>query len=114
MIVTNETSFTKLPAIEGEHGGCFNCGPRPSTFPAGGIIGVGFGCAMLTCDGRIVYVERPDSEEDDMNGAQAELLAAADPDHDWRIVLEAPMSSREYQRHGPDLWVLVRQGDGFA
>jgi hypothetical protein len=110
----NETSFTKLPAIEGRHGGCLNCGTRPSAFPAGGVIAVGFGCAMLTCDGSTVWAELPDSDEDDMTGAQAEALAAADPDHDWRIVLEAPLSSREYQRHGPDLWVLVRQGAGFA
>lgn len=29
----NETTWKKEPAIEGKHGGCLNCGPRPSFFP---------------------------------------------------------------------------------
>jgi len=111
----SETTWTKLPAIEGKHGGCLNCGPRPSFFPAGGQIAVGFGYAALHRDGEPVYAE-PNEPEDDayMTGAQAEAMAATDPDHDWRIVLEAPLSSRTYQRHGPDQWVLVEQGMGFA
>ena len=107
-------TWTKLPAIEGTHGGCLNCGVRPSFFPSDGVIAVGFGYAGLMKDGRTVYAEPQDGEDDYMTGAQAEKLATQDPDHDWRIVLEAPLSSRTYQRHGPGEWALVEQGQGFA
>ncbi len=113
--MSDTTSWAKLPAIEGKIGGCLNCGPRPSFFPADGIIAVGFGYAGLTCDGSEVWGETDETEEADyMTGAQAEALAAADPDHDWRIVLEGPLSGRTYQRHGPNEWALVEQNQGFA
>ena len=109
-------TWEKLPAIEGKHGGCLNCGPRPSYFPADGIIAVGFGYAGVLRDGNSVYDEPRDAKSDDeyMTGAQAEALAAADPDHDWRIVLEGPLSGRTYQRHGPNEWALIEQNMGFA
>ncbi len=114
--MTEPTTWQKLPAIEGKHGGCLNCGPRPSTFPPHGQIAVGFGYAGLHRDGEPVYTEPTEPENDDayMTGAQAEAMAAADPDHDWRIVLHAPLSSRTYQRHGPDERALVEQDMGFA
>lgn len=111
--------WTKLPAIEGEHGGCLNCGPRPSLFPADYEIAVGFGYAALERDGEPVYTE-PSCADDEagepefMTGAQAEALALADPDHDWRIVLHGPLSGRSYQRHAPNEWALVEQNGGFA
>ena len=108
------TTWKKEPAIEGKHGGCLNCGPRPSLFPPDARIAVGFGGASLTKDGQYVWDEGQHEWEDCMTGAQAEELAAADPDHDWRISLYAPLSDREYQRHGPGQWVLVKQGMGFA
>lgn len=107
-----EITWEKLPAIEGKHGGCLNCGPRPSLFPYDGVIAVGFGYAALHRDGAPVHTE--DESDDYMTGAQAEELAAADPDHDWRIVLEGPLSGRTYQRHGPGEWALVAQNQGFA
>ena len=114
--MTEATTWAKLPAIEGKHGGCLNCGPRPSYFPADGIIAVGFGYAALYRDGEPVYTEPNEAENDDayMTGAQAEAMAAADPDHDWRIVLVSQLSGRTYQRHGPNEWALVEQNMGFA
>ena len=50
----SETTWKKEPAIEGKHGGCLNCGPRPSFFPPAGVIGVGFGYAGLHRDGEPV------------------------------------------------------------
>lgn len=112
------STWEKLPAIEGKIGGCLNCGVRPSTFPADGIIAVGFGYAALHCDGQPIWTEpNVDDEADEgdyMTGAQAEEKAAADPDHDWRIILQGPLSGREYQRHGPNEWALVQQDQGFA
>lgn len=46
--------------------------------------------------------------------AEAEKLAATDPDHDWRIVLFGPLHGEVYQRHGPGQWMLVEKNEGFA
>ena len=112
----NETTWKKEPAIEVKHGGCLNCGPRPSYFPLEGVIAVGFGYAALHRDGEPVWTEPNEAESEDeyMTGAKAEELAAADPYHDWRIVLEGPMSGRTYQRHGAGEWALIEQNQGFA
>ena len=108
------TAWTKEPAIEGKLGGCLNCGVRPSSFPPNGIIAVGFGAAALMRDGKPVYTEPPEEPTDGyMTGAKAEEIAAADPDHDWRIELHGPMSGRVYQRHGAGEWVLIHQDRGF-
>lgn len=108
-------SWTKLPAIEGKFGGCLNCGVRPSFFPADGEIGVGFGYAALQKNSAVVWSEDEVWESGKyMTGAEAEALAAQDPDHDWRIVLEGPLSGRTYQRHAPGEWALVEQNPGFA
>lgn len=114
--MSETTTWQKLPAIEGKHGGCLNCGPRPSTFHPQAQIAVGFGYAALHRDGEPVYTEPSDPQDDAeyMTGEQAEAMAAADPDHDWRIVLHAPLSSRTYQRHGAGEWALVEQDMGFA
>mgnify|MGYP001317286657 CR=1 FL=1 len=109
--------FEKKPAIQGALGGCLNCGVRPSLFPADGLIAVGFGYAALHRDGQPVYTEPYSdvvAETEYMTGAQAEALAAADPDHDWQIVLEGPLSGRTYQRHGQNEWALIEQNAGFA
>lgn len=109
-------TWTKLPAIEGRHGGCLNCGVRPSFFPADAAIAVGFGYAALIKDGQEVWAEPCDDHdwEELLTGEKAEQLAVADPDHDWRIVMEGPLSGRTYQRHGPGSWALVEQNMGFA
>lgn len=112
----SKTDWKKEPAVEGKHGGCLNCGPRPSFFPLNSAIAVGFGYAGLECDGEPVWVEPSIDydEEDLMTGAQAEAMAAADPDHDWRIVLHGPLSGRTYQRHADGEWALIEQNQGFA
>jgi len=107
--------WKKKPAIEGKYGGCLNCGPRPSFFPARGRIGVGFGMASLTRDGKEVWSEKPDMPWTKlMTGMKAEKIAAADPNHDWRIVMYGPMSGRVYQRHEAKKWAMIEQDNGFA
>lgn len=101
------------------------------TFPLDAAIAVGFGYAACTKDGREVLSE-PDTPilyDDDgemlpedqqppepyyPTGLDAERLALADPNHDWRITLEGPLSGREYQRQGEGNWVLISQSEGFA
>lgn len=91
--------------------------PAPDTFPPTGLIAVGFGYAYLERDGETWYEEPSgyDIEEIEfMTGADAEEIAAADPDHDWRIILKAPLCGRVYQRQGKGLWVLIHRDRGFA
>ena len=107
-------NWTKEPALQGKQQPCLHAGVAEDIFPPDGRVCVGFGCAIVTCDGRVIFDEGGREFEDCMTGAQAEVLAAADPDHDWRILLLAPLSEREYQRHDTGRWVLIKQGEGFA
>ena len=108
-------AWNKLQPIEAHYGGCLNCGPRPVQFPPDGVIAVGFGYAALHKDGVPLWTELIDVVDDElMTGADAEALAAQDPDHDWRIVLHGPLSGRTYQRHEPGKWMLVEKNEGFA
>ena len=70
--------------------------------------------AALVKDGEIVWMEHNHEWDECMTVAQAEELAAADPDHDWRIVLDGPLQGLTYQRHGQMRWVLVAKNQGFA
>ena len=110
--------WEKLPGIEGGHGGCLNCGYQHAALPMDAVIAVGFGDASLTKDGDAVYEEyRVPKDADEsayLTVEQAEAMAAADPDHDWRIHLVAPLSERHYQRQGEKHWVLYEKGGGFA
>jgi hypothetical protein len=76
-------------------------------------IAVGFGSAGYSRDGEILWQEGHE-EEDFPKVADVEEMAAADPEHDWRIYFFAPLYEAEYQRQGDGVWVLVRSGDGFA
>lgn len=120
----------RMEAIEAApHSGCLNCGGHTQTLEMDEVIAVGFGMAEVTCDGVCVLdgeaISRgelnpdPDGDEDFVGGREvlvqeAEDLAAADPDHDWRIRFEGPMGGRVYQRHGDAQWVYVKRLPGFA
>ena len=80
-------------------------------------ISVGFGDAKLTKDGETIWEEDKTSDysyDDCMSVAEAEELAKADPDHDWRIVIYGALSGRTYQRHGEMQWMLIERNLGFA
>lgn len=106
--------WEKLPAIEGGFGGCLICGYQHPVLPMESIIAVGFGWASLTKNDETLYSEDPQEEDKIITVAQAEEMAAKDPDHDWRIHLVAPLSERHYQRQGEKHWVLYEKGKGFA
>ena len=101
------------------HHACLNCGGTHEVAPMDMLIAVGFGCAIATKDGAIVYDEmevmRGGGEFDDLAELQQiEDMAVADPDHDWRVRLDGPMRGRTYQRHGTGHWVLIDSNEGFA
>jgi hypothetical protein len=80
-------------------------------------ISVGFGDAKLTKNGETIWEEDKTSDysyDDCMSVAEAEELAKADPDHDWRIVIYGALSGRTYQRHGEMQWMLIERNLGFA
>jgi hypothetical protein len=110
-------TFTKVPAWQGTiHQGCLNCPPVESIAQMDMLIAVGFGDARITKDGETIYQE-PYNIEDESNFhtlAEFEEMAKADPDHDWRAILIAPLRDREYQRHEEGKWVLIKSGMGFA
>lgn len=109
-------TWEKLQPIEGGYGGCLHCGYQHEILPMEAVIAVGFGAAYLTRDNDCIYDEQdvPKRRADYMTVEEAEKLAAADPDHDWRISLVAPLSERHYQRQGDKHWVLYEKGQGFA
>lgn len=97
-----------LPALPGfSH--CLSCPPKPSTIALDATPHPGFGMAALTRDGEWFY----DLEDEDPV-MEAEVRAAGDEDHDWRLSVLAPLYETTYQRQGEGLWVLVERGQGFA
>lgn len=107
-------SWEKLPPIETPSMACLACGAPHTVFPTDARIAIGFGSATLEKDGAVMFSEDGREWDDCMSGEQAEEMAAADPDHDWRISLYGPLSGRVYQRHDAGEWVLVEQSRGFA
>ena len=93
-------------------GGCLNCPPAYGVAPMNTLIAVGFGDANISKDGEVVFSEQDSDEFHFLE--EFEAKAKADPDHDWRLLLDAPLHSREYQRHDEGKWVLIAQGEGFA
>ena len=86
--------------------------PRQTIAPMDMMIAVGFGYANVTRDGKIIFEERQD-EEKYHELSEFEEMAQKDPDHDWRVLLDAPLRSQEYQRHGKNKWVLIARGSGW-
>ena len=108
-------SVELMPVIEGgQPSPCLCCGPRKSQLCAESRIAVGFGMAALTKDGECVWMEQSHDWDECMTVAQTEAISAADPDHDWRIVLHGPLRGSTYQRHGEMQWMLIEKNEGFA
>ena len=107
------TGFKQLPCIEEKNKVCPYCGCRHAILPMQEVIAVGFGDALLTKNGEFIYsAMEVQSCDDYMSVAQAEELAAADPNHEWRIHLISPFSELHYQRQGECHWVLYKKGEG--
>jgi hypothetical protein len=71
---------------------------------------VGFGMVTVSRDGEWVW----SGDDEHVWLRRFERRAAADPDHDWRVVFDSALHSETYQRQGAGEWVLVEQGRGFA
>jgi hypothetical protein len=104
----------RTPVERAEIPGCATFNSRPLTLDLEFVIAVGFGQALVLRDDDQIYSEPTDPGADLWTLQDAEIAALADPDHDWRVVFQAPLSSSVYQRQGAGYWVLVEQGRGFA
>ena len=78
------------------------------------VIGVGNGCgeARIERDFKTVYKEI--STEDPKPLSVFEAMAAADPHHVWRAILQGPLDGAIYQRTGEGEWMLIRELGGIA
>ena len=126
------------------HMGCLNCSPMYENghlCQLGRVLAVGFGDVTVTKDEETLYSELAwmqtyapcdlagmndgeladaltDYGEEDMLDcptlATYEALAASDPNHDWRVQFYGALHEETYQRQGPEAWVLIHSGMGFA
>lgn len=108
------TGWEKLKPIEGSPGPCLCCGGTHEVLPMEATIAVGFGSSGLTKNGLSIYDESQVVDDKYMTVAEAEELAAKDPDNDWRIFYFGPLSEKHYQRQGDKHWILYEKGMGFA
>lgn len=107
--------WEKLPAVPGRGNPCVCCPPIGARLHPEAVLAVGFGTAEIECDGEIIVDgEAAMRAGKEITCADAEVLAARDPEHDWRIVLLGPLHGETYQRHGADQWMLVETNMGFA
>lgn len=110
-------SWQKMePLVEGIHQGCLCCGGTHKIAPPDMCLAMGFGEATVTRNGKEVYSETSFERagKDLWYLRDAEKVAAADPDNDWRIALIGPLREAYYQRQGENHWVLYKSGAGFA
>lgn len=77
-------------------------------------IAVGFGYAALERDGVPVWSEDECDDGSPITVAQAESMAALDPEHDWRISFQGPLQGAVFQRQGRGQWYLIEKNEGFA
>jgi len=115
----NTKKWKKLaPIKKGElHIGCLNCSTAEYEASMDKIIANVFGTASLLCDGReVVAGENYSRKHNDefFTFANAEKLAAKDPNHDWQVVMYGPLHGETYQRHGKEKWVCVESNMGFV
>lgn len=114
-------SFNKLPPISGTTA-CLTCGcGSHDTLRTEALLAVGFGTCCVEKDEATIYDENAEQthaglmdDEGWVHLSAIEKLAAADPDHDWRVHFFAPLYESHYQRQGDNHWVLYEKGEGFA
>ena len=105
--IADAPGWGRIPAVEGRTV-CLTCGAGEDKW-----IAVGFGAAGVTLNGSHVWDEM-DTPDDVLTFADAERLAAARPDNDWRIYMHAARYDAVYQRQGEGVWALIESGEGFA
>lgn len=115
---TRQLNWAQIPPLEDNQLfiGCACCSTACRIAHAYMEIAVGFGSAFLSKDSELIYSETQDGPI--WTVADAEKLAAADPDHDWRIQKYGPLHGETFQRHAKGKysgqWVCIESNQGFA
>jgi len=78
------------------------------------LVTVGVGYAAVTRDGIPMYEAECGELEHAMSVREAESMAAAEPEHDWRIHLVGPLDERHYHRGADGRWTIYRRGYGLS
>ncbi|MCG6875021.1 MAG: hypothetical protein LJE97_08010 [Betaproteobacteria bacterium] len=78
------------------------------------LVAVGIGYAAVTRDGAPMYEAECGDLEHAMSVRDAEAMAAAEPEHDWRIHLVGPLDDRHYRRGTDGRWKIYRRGYGLS
>jgi len=111
------SEWKKLPVVESRAYCLCGCGLRAQHADMAWDPHPGLGGCTLTRDGEHhadYWLTISSAEADTRTFQDFEDIAAGDPDHDWRLRIDGPLSDYTYQRQGESLWVLVEQGTGFA
>jgi len=108
--------YVKLPPIKKEdlHIRCLNCSVAFIEAPMDMIIAVGFGSAIATKDGAVIYDELTVKNDNYMTVEEIESIAKKEPNCDWRIQMDGPLHGETFQRQGENKWVCVESNRGFA
>lgn len=92
-----------------------HCPGNHDTLAMDEVLHNGFGGYRVTKDGKTFYEGDPQGEWESFKTlADIEVEARKEPEADWRVHLDLPLRSGEWQRHGDDEWVLINSGLGFA
>lgn len=102
-----------LPALGTQPNPCGCCPPLPGIRCLSSWIHPGFGSVHLWREDDRGWRGCPTFGEDSTL-QDAEDVAAGEPDHDWRLEINAALYDLTYQRQGEGRWVLVERGMGFA
>ncbi len=102
------------PILEGLLNPCGCCPFIPSQASMCKLIAVGFGQAVVTCDGKIVLDGEDSRRKKFLTFKVAERMAAKKPKSDWRVILHGPLHGETYQRQGKESWMLIEKNEGFA
>ena len=115
---TRQLNWAQIPPLEDNQLfiGCACCSTACRIAHADMVIAVGFGSAFLSKDSELIYSETQDGPI--WTVADAEKLAASDPDHDWRIQKDGPLHGETFQRHAKGKysgqWVCIESNQGYA
>ena len=86
------------------------CPPVPyKILPPEAVLAVGFGVVIVEHDDEVAWI----GDDENMTVADIDAMVALAPHGKWTIFFDGPLSDSTYQL-GPDGWVLVAQGRGFA
>lgn len=101
---------TREAALKGAGGNAIACIHIHREITVGAV---GFGCAMVTCDGEHIYDEC--SAERLLTLRDIEKRAALEPTRDWRVTMYGPLHGEVYQRHDDTgQWTCIESNEGFA